>query len=200
MARTCRSCGYNPIGPFIDNCPMCAEPVRGGGGGCGGGGAPYGGLSPLARWMLGGLIVAILVVAGRWGFRGAPALDDQQAAERAKANAEAERRARTVVISAARLLREFQSDPRADQKYRGKYLELYGVMERSGKDRDGTPFVILNGGDEKAELKIECFFDTADEENETRIQRLRKGQGITVCGQYSGRISHIQIRDCVLIK
>ncbi|HEV3385285.1 MAG TPA: hypothetical protein VG097_10730, partial [Gemmata sp.] len=28
MAKTCPSCGYNPIGPFIDNCPVCAEPVR----------------------------------------------------------------------------------------------------------------------------------------------------------------------------
>src|SRR5262245_57094511 len=28
MAKTCPSCGYNPIGPFTDNCPMCAEPVR----------------------------------------------------------------------------------------------------------------------------------------------------------------------------
>src|SRR5262249_31092803 len=29
MAKTCPSCGYTPIGPFTDNCPICAEPVRG---------------------------------------------------------------------------------------------------------------------------------------------------------------------------
>src|SRR5262249_62317033 len=28
MAKTCPSCGYSPIGPFTDNCPICAEPVR----------------------------------------------------------------------------------------------------------------------------------------------------------------------------
>src|SRR5437879_1758959 len=28
MAKTCPSCGFGPIGPFSDNCPMCAEPVR----------------------------------------------------------------------------------------------------------------------------------------------------------------------------
>jgi len=28
MAKTCPSCGYGPIGPFTDNCPICAEPVR----------------------------------------------------------------------------------------------------------------------------------------------------------------------------
>src|SRR5207253_933252 len=28
MARTCTSCGYNPIGPFTDNCPLCGESVR----------------------------------------------------------------------------------------------------------------------------------------------------------------------------
>lgn len=29
MATTCRDCGYYPIGPYIDNCPICAAPVRG---------------------------------------------------------------------------------------------------------------------------------------------------------------------------
>jgi len=28
MARTCPGCGYGPIGPFTDNCPICAAPVR----------------------------------------------------------------------------------------------------------------------------------------------------------------------------
>src|SRR5262245_57057556 len=28
MSTTCRACGYGPIGPYIDNCPICAEPVR----------------------------------------------------------------------------------------------------------------------------------------------------------------------------
>jgi len=186
--------------PFIDNCPMCAEPVRGGSCRGGGGRGGQGSLSPLARWVIGGLFVGLLVVAGRWGFRGDAGINDQQAVERAKADAEAERRARTVVISVSRLLREFQNDPRADQKYRGKYLELIGVVERSGKDREDIPFVILTAGDEKAELKIECFFDAADEENETRIQRLRRGQEVTVRGEYTGRISHLQIRDCVLVK
>ena len=28
MAKACPSCGYSPIGPFTDNCPICGEPVR----------------------------------------------------------------------------------------------------------------------------------------------------------------------------
>ncbi len=30
MSRTCAHCEYYPIGPYIDNCPLCGEPVRGG--------------------------------------------------------------------------------------------------------------------------------------------------------------------------
>ena len=29
MAKTCPSCGYSPIGPFTENCPLCGDPVRG---------------------------------------------------------------------------------------------------------------------------------------------------------------------------
>ncbi|MCI0700985.1 MAG: hypothetical protein L0241_07875 [Planctomycetia bacterium] len=64
-------------------------------------------------------------------------------------------------------------------------------MERVGKDRDDIPFVILHAGDENAKLKIECFFDDADEEEEGQIERLDKGQTITVRGEYGGRVSNL---------
>jgi hypothetical protein len=28
MAVSCPSCHYSPIGPYVDNCPICAEQVR----------------------------------------------------------------------------------------------------------------------------------------------------------------------------
>ena len=66
MAKTCPSCGYHPIGPYIDNCPICAEPVRelGGGpsGSAGGTGTP-----PLliAGW-IGVALVVLYLFAGDW--------------------------------------------------------------------------------------------------------------------------------------
>jgi hypothetical protein len=39
-----------------------------------------------------------------------------------------------------------------------------------------------------------------DEKELARIRRLGKGQSITVSGEYDGRVSNIQLRECVLVK
>jgi hypothetical protein len=201
MAKTCPSCGYNPIGPYIDNCPMCAEPVRNVRSG-------NRGSTRLANRQLllviAVVVVAGLLVAGYWALgvrsRGLAADNSKKAIERAKADVEANRRSRTVVVTAAQLLQEFQSNPDSDQKYKGKYLEISGFVERVGMNGDETPFVILHAGDEKVAVKIECFFDTANKEDEDQIKRLRKSQTITVRGEYNGRVSNLKVRDCVLVR
>ncbi len=201
MAKTCPSCGHGPIGPFTDNCPMCAEPVRN----VRSDGAGFGRPAGLFRWVIIGVTVAVLGVAGCCGlgmWRMGSALKDAPAEmERLRMQAEADRRARTVVVAAADLLNEFQTDPAAaHEKYTGKCLEISGVVERSGRGRYDRPFVILSGGDETAKLKVECFFDSADEKDEVRIKRLGKGQPITVRGEYNGQVSNVQLVECVLVK
>jgi hypothetical protein len=204
MSKTCPSCGYSAIGPFTDNCPICAEPVRNVRSDTPGFG-PLGSQPPWLRWVLGGVVVAVLSVGGCCGlgmWRVSMVLKDaEKAIEHAKADAEADRRARTVVVSAAELVQEFQNNPvAADRKYKGKYLEIAGVVDRTGTDGSGTPFVVLHAGDENAMLKIECFFRLTDEEDEVPIKRLGQGQTITVRGEYNGRVSNVQVRDGVLVK
>jgi len=201
MAKTCPSCGYRPIGPFTDNCPICAEPVRN----VRSDGGVFGWPSNLLRWIIVGVVVAVVSVGtccglGIWRLNTA-VQDAGKAFEQAQANAEADRRARTVVVTASELLKEFQTDPAvADRKYAGKYLELTGVVERSGQGRFNTPFVILHAGDDNAKVKIECFFEMADEKEDAWIKRLGKGQTITVRGEYDGQVSNLQLRECVLVK
>jgi hypothetical protein len=178
---------------------MCAEPVRGARCGGGSGSAPATSLSPLARWVIGAVLITMFIAVGRMGFFGGgppqPAPDEDQKADVRRVA----RRADATTHSAARLLREFQTNPDADQKYKGKHLDLFGAVERTGKDQNGTFFVILYGADERAELKIECLFNDADPEDETRLARLRKGQTVALCGLYVGRSGNLQIRDCFLI-
>jgi hypothetical protein len=65
MATTCPSCGYQPIGPYSDNCPLCGEPVRG---------VPsddargFAGLAKLPPLLVAGWVVIGLVLA--WLFWG----------------------------------------------------------------------------------------------------------------------------------
>ncbi len=204
MAKTCPSCGYSPIGPFTDNCPICAEPVRNVRSNPAGSALP-GGMPLWLRWVLGVATAVVLGVAGCCGLgmlrMGSAIKDAQEMMKKAQAKAEEDRKARTVVVTAADLLQEFKHDPAAaDRKYQGKNLEVSGIVERRGKGGDGASFVILNAGDESAQLKIECFFNCADEEDEVRSKRLSKGQEVTVRGEYAGRVSHVQVRGCVLVK
>lgn len=200
MAKTCPSCGYNPIGPFTDNCPICAEPVRsvssdrpGRGGGMG-----------MKGWAIGGVVGVIVVVAwcctsGMWRI-GNAVMDPQKMIEQAKAQMEADRQARTVVVSAADVLKEFEDNTdAADRKYKGKVLELSATVERSGKDQNQIPFAILNTGDDKAPIKIECFFDYWVDDA-FKMQPPDVGQVIKIRGEYGGRITHLQLRQCAMVK
>lgn len=159
----------------------------------------------MVRWLLGGALVCVLGVAGCCGLgmwqMNMAMKDMQEEFEKQKEQQEADRKARTVVVPARQLLKDFEDNPAAAEvKYKGKYLEVSGVVEREGKDGREIPFVILNGGDENSKLKIECFFELAFGEERDHIERLRKGDTITVRGEYDGRVVNIQLRECVLAK
>lgn len=199
MSKRCPACGYGPIGPFIDNCPICAEPVRNVRGVCSG---RTGSPPPWLWWILGGAGAIVLAVVGCCGLSiwrmGEQA---KEAIAQAEAQREADRRARTVVVTAADLLQEFQDNPAAaDEKYTRAYLELTGVVERVGRGRHDAPFVVLHAGDESVKIKIECFFDSYDQPIEGRVRQLKKGQPVTIRGEYDGRVSNVQVRECVLVQ
>jgi hypothetical protein len=201
VAKTCPSCGYNSIGPFTDNCPICAEPVRN----VRSDGAGRGGGWGNKRWIGGAALAGVLAVlwccGGQIWQLSIGGLNMKKAMEDAKAKIEADRKARTVVVTAADLVKEFDNDAdAAERKYKGKCPQVTGVVERTGKDPAGIPFAILHGGDEKAPIKIECFFDFWLDEN-PRTQKLPDlGQAVTVHGEYFGRVSHVQIRQCVVMR
>jgi hypothetical protein len=169
---------------------MCAEPVRN----VRSRGGRYsrpGGWPPFVTWIIGGAVAAVLLLGGCCGIGlwrvGNGMRNFQQQIQEAQEQAEADRKARTVAVNAA------------DKKYAGKYLELTGTVERSGRGKEGV-FVVLHGGDEAAKVKVECFFDYMDRTQEGRILRLQKGQTITIRGEYDGQVSHVQVRECQLVK
>lgn len=203
MAKRCPACGYEPIGPFTDNCPMCAEPVRHVRSGRGGYGRP-GGWPPVLTWVLGGALAVVIFVGGCCGVTfwqmGRAARNFQQDMAQAQAQMEADRNARTVAVQAADLLAEFKADAdAADRKYEGKYLEVTGVVERTGRSKEGL-YVVLHGGDEAAKVKIECYFDLVDHNGEARLLQLKLGQTVTIRGEYDGQVSHLQLRECELVR
>jgi hypothetical protein len=178
---------------------MCAEPMRNvyrrrGRFALGGWPPVLGGIA--ISGAVAGLLVAGVCGVGIWQMVKAMRDLPRQMAE-AQAQIEADRQARKVVVPAAELLEEFRKDPvAADRKYTGKYLELTGIVERTGKEREFIPFVILHAGDENAKVKVECFFEIADQAHRNRLDGLKKGDKITLQGEYGGQVSHVQLRMC----
>jgi hypothetical protein len=180
---------------------MCGEPVRANRGGLAGRSAS----GNIWKWVIIGTVVGVVGMGACCGVGfwlvGVAFDKAQQEFVQTRAEMEAARKARTVVAKAADLLREFESDAaRAEKKYKGKYLELTGVVERVGGGKDDPHFVILHGGDENARLKIECFFDLADEDDDLVLQVLETGRTITLRGEFAGRVSNLQLRQCELAK
>jgi hypothetical protein len=161
-------------------------------------------MSPVLKWVMIGTLVGVVAVAGCCGvaaWRMGDAMRDmQQQVADEQARIEADRKARTVTVSAAELLREFKADARAaDDKYAGKFLEVTGVVERAAGGRRGSPYVVLHAGDETAKVKIECHFDYLMPPDEARFRRLRPGQTVTIRGEYDGHEDgHVQVDQCVL--
>jgi hypothetical protein len=156
----------------------------------------------VAKALLAAALTGVLVVGGCCGvgmWRMGNMMKDAQAMiEKAQAEEEANRKARTIVVDAAKLIEEFQTNPEtADEKYEGKYLVITGIIEKKGREREFNSFVVLHGGDEKATIKVECFFDYLPPDDPT-IKRLAKGQTITLAGEYEGLVSNIQLRDCLV--
>lgn len=196
MAKTCSSCGYQPIGPFTDNCPLGAEPVQ-----SGFERRHASGRSPAVWWALIGAavlrgILRIRAVARGPGRQRRQERDRTARSERGSGPEGTDRNGPRVATAARVPGRSRHGRPEVPPQVPGD-LRCGGTHRRPPS---AVPFVILHAGDEGSKLRIECFFDFADEECGARIGRLSKGQTVTVCGEYSGQISNVQVWGCALMK
>ncbi len=86
-------------------------------------------------------------------------------------------------ISAYQLFKEYESNViAADQKYKGKILEVDGIVREIGKDFQGSLYLVLTGADIQI-IGVQCYFSTA---HANALALVRKGERITVKGKCSG--------------
>jgi hypothetical protein len=109
-----------------------------------------------------------------------------------------EMKGKALPVTAAQLAADYVADKdAADTKYLDKYLRVTGVVEHAGKDRDDNVFIALQGKDK---VLIECTLDGANDDEDARALRLKKGQTVTVLGHCAGRRVNIELVDCELEK
>ena len=98
----------------------------------------------------------------------------------------------TVTISASKLYKEYnENEIAADEKYKGKIIEVTGVIRDIGNDIMDNAYITLVGNEYFGD--IQCYFN-----EKSVVAKLSKGKKITVIGSCSGLMINVQINNCIV--
>ncbi|MCP1752043.1 OB-fold putative lipoprotein [Bradyrhizobium elkanii] len=100
----------------------------------------------------------------------------------------------SYTLSADQLYYDYNANEvSADAKYKGKVVVVSGAIQNIGKDILGSAYITVGG---KGFLDgAQCTFTKAEESS---VARLVKGQRVSVKGEVSGKMGHVQINKCSL--
>lgn len=84
----------------------------------------------------------------------------------------------------------------ADQKYKGKLIEVTGAVDSIGKDLFDHPYVTVGSGGEEFELTVQCALRNGQE---SAAAGLSKGQMVKLRGNCRGKMMNVQFDDCVVV-
>ena len=98
----------------------------------------------------------------------------------------------SVIITASKLYKEYNSNEiAADEKYKGKIIEVTGVIRDIGNDIMDNAYITLVGDEYFGD--IQCYFN-----EKSVVAKLSKGKRITVIGSCSGLMINVQINNCIV--
>ena len=98
-------------------------------------------------------------------------------------------------ISATELINAYkENEIKADKMYKGKIVEVNGIVDAIDSGIDDKAIVRLSNGDEFSFDNVQCCID---DENQDKACELEKGQNVTIIGEASGEIAGTPfIKDC----
>ena len=98
----------------------------------------------------------------------------------------------SVTISASKLYKEYnENEIAADEKYKGKIIEVTGVIRDIRNDIMDNAYITLVGNEYFGD--IQCYFN-----EKSVVAKLSKGKRITVIGSCSGLMINVQINNCIV--
>lgn len=103
-----------------------------------------------------------------------------------------------ISLSAEQVVNEYKrNEVAADQKYKGKVLQVHGQIDAIGKDLTNTMYVVLNGGGEFELRAVQCFFH---DRHEAQLGSLSKGQIVKIQGKCDGLMMNVLLKNCTLVQ
>ena len=98
-------------------------------------------------------------------------------------------------ISASELINAYkENEVKADKIYKGRIVEVNGIVDKIDSDISDKAVIRLSDGDEFSFYNISCYIDN---DNQDKACELKKGQNVTIVGVADGEIvGEPSIKDC----
>ena len=126
------------------------------------------------------VIAAISAMSSGGGSDEPSAVD--QATNGSSSGSSSEKAPKAIEVEAKAILKEFEeNEAAADQKYEGKVLQVTGIVDKIDTELfDEDEYIIQIGGGSD----FEFFTVNADDQSADAVASLKKGQKITVIGEF----------------
>ena len=121
--------------------------------------------------------------------------DDKQTSVSIDENSNKKQMEPELNISASELINAYkENEVKADKMYKGKIVEVNGIVDGIDSDISDKAVVRLSNGDEFSFDNVSCYID---DENQNKACELKKGQNVTIVGKADGEvIGEPCIKDC----
>lgn len=105
-----------------------------------------------------------------------------------------------ISVSAIRLYQKYdQNEVAADEKYKGKILEVSGVVDEVGTDILDKVYVALKTTTGKYNvISVQCYFP---ESRKNQAGQLSSGQQVSINGKCEGKPAiNVELKDCFVVQ
>lgn len=143
------------------------------------------------RWWFWVLVIIVIIGLNSGGD------SSKQTATNGQTQTSTEQAKPAIKVSAIALATAYKdNEVAADAKYKGKIVEVTGIVDTIGKDILSTPYITLSTGQYSFE-SIQCMFSKSDE---AQLANVTKGKSMTLRGEVSGKMMNIQVSGCSIVQ
>ena len=97
-----------------------------------------------------------------------------------------------LIVSARKLYKEYNANEiAADEKYKGKIIQVTGIIRDIGNDIMDNAYITLIGDQYFGD--IQCYF-----KEKSIVAGLSKGKRISVMGSCSGLMMNVHLNNCIV--
>lgn len=142
------------------------------------------------------IVIAVIVVIAAIANLGGDEESDPGASQGAGTPKTEQTTEETIKVSAADLIKAYdENEVSADSRYKGKKLEVTGIIGDIGKDVLDDSYITLGSGGDFEIVSAQCYIK---KDNLDAAAKLKKGDKITVVGKCNGSSLNVILKDCTI--